>query len=79
MVTSHPWLPNVCNVSSHRNNLTHYDETLKRAHDSQIVRAEENIKSILSQNDLVQSQVHVYTLILNFKAVSSFEADGIFK
>ena len=35
------------NLSSHRNNLikfTHYDETKKRAHDSQIVRTEENLK-----------------------------------
>ena len=37
--------PRFCNVSSWRNNqikLTHYDETKKRAHDSQIVRAKEN-------------------------------------
>ena len=36
-----------CNVSSQRNNLiklTHYDETKKRSHDSQIVRAEVNLK-----------------------------------
>ena len=37
------WKPsNYCNVSSRRNTLiklTHYDETKKRAHDSQIVRA----------------------------------------
>ena len=40
-------IPNYCNVSSNRNNiikLTHYDETEKRAHDSQIVRAKENLK-----------------------------------
>ena len=40
-------VPNYCNVSSWRNNLiklTHYDETEKRAHDSQIVRAKENLK-----------------------------------
>ena len=39
------WIPNYCKVSSYRNNiikLTHYDETEKRAHDSQIVRAKEN-------------------------------------
>ena len=38
-------LPNYCNASSQRNNLiklTLYDETKKRAHDSQIVRAKEN-------------------------------------
>ena len=40
-------LPNYCNVSSWRNNLiklTHYDETEKMAHDSQIVRAKGNFK-----------------------------------
>ena len=30
-----------CNVSSQRNNQTHYDEAKKRAHDSQIVLATE--------------------------------------
>ena len=38
---------NLCNVSSQSNNLiklTHYDKTMKMAHDSQIVRAKENIK-----------------------------------
>ena len=38
---------NYCNVSSWRNTLiilTHTDETKKRAHDSQIVRAKENLK-----------------------------------
>ena len=42
------WKPsNYCNVSSWRNTLiklTHYDETKKRAHDSEIVRAKENLK-----------------------------------
>ena len=41
--------PNYCNVSSWRNNLiklTHYDETKKRAHDSQKVRVKENLKYI---------------------------------
>ena len=36
-----------CNASSQRNNLiklTHYDGTKKGAHDSQIVRAKENLK-----------------------------------
>ena len=36
-----------CNASSQRNNLikiTHYDETMKRANDSQIVRANKNLK-----------------------------------
>ena len=40
-------LPNYCNVSSHRNNLIklkHYDDTKEKAHDSQIVRAKENLK-----------------------------------
>ena len=39
-------LPNYCNVSSKRNNLiklTHYDDTKKRAHDSQIVRSNVNL------------------------------------
>ena len=47
MQTTHWRLPNYCNVSSWRNNLIkliHYDETKKRAHDSQIVRAKENFK-----------------------------------
>ena len=38
-------IPNYCKVTSYRNNiikLTHYDETEKMAHDSQIVRAKEN-------------------------------------
>ena len=38
-------LPKYCNVSSQRNNLiklSHYDETKKRAHNSQKVRAKEN-------------------------------------
>ena len=42
------WNPsNSYNVSSWRKiliKLTHYDETKKRAHDSQIVRAKENLK-----------------------------------
>ena len=42
------WRPsNECNVSSWRNTLiklTHHDETKKRAHDSQIVKAKENLK-----------------------------------
>ena len=40
-------LPNYCNVSSKINKLiklTHYDDTKKMAHDSQIVRAKENLK-----------------------------------
>ena len=41
-------LPNFCNVSSQRNNLvklTHYDETQKMAHESQIAMiAKENLK-----------------------------------
>ena len=40
-------ISNYCNVPSKRNNiikLTHYDETEKRAYDSQIVRAKENLK-----------------------------------
>ena len=40
-------IPIYCNVASWRNNLinlTRYDETKKRAHDSQIVRAKENLK-----------------------------------
>ena len=40
-------LSNLCNASSQRNNLiklTHYNETNKRAHDSQIDRAEETLK-----------------------------------
>ena len=40
-------IPNYCNVSLHRNNiikLTYNDETGKQAHDSQIVRAKENLK-----------------------------------
>ena len=40
-------LPNQYSVSSQRNNrikLTHYDETKKMAHDSQIVRAKGNLK-----------------------------------
>ena len=40
-------LPNLYNASSLRKKLiklTHYDETKKRARDSQIVRAKENIK-----------------------------------
>ena len=40
-------LPNLCNVSSQRNNLvklTNCDQTKKRADDSQIVRAKENPK-----------------------------------
>ena len=39
--------PYYFNVSSKRNNiikLTHYDETEKRAHDTHIIRANENIK-----------------------------------
>ena len=42
------WKPsNYCNVSSWRNTLiklAHYDETKERAHNSQIVRAKENLK-----------------------------------
>ena len=41
------WLPNYCSVSSYRNNIiefTHYDETEKRAQDSQIVIAKETLK-----------------------------------
>ena len=37
----------MCNISSERNiqiKLTHYDDKKKRAHDSQIVRAKENLK-----------------------------------
>ena len=40
-------LPNYCNVSSYRNdviNLTQYDESKKKAHNSQIVRAKGNLK-----------------------------------
>ena len=40
-------LPNYWNVSLWRKNLiklTHYDETKKMAHDSQIARAKENLK-----------------------------------
>ena len=40
-------LPNLCHVSSQRNDhtiLTHYDETKKMVHDSQIVRAYDNLK-----------------------------------
>ena len=40
-------LPNYCNVSSQRNNqikLTHYDDTKVRNHDSQWVKAKENLK-----------------------------------
>ena len=40
-------LPSVYNASSQRNNqikLTHYDETKKRAHDSELVKAKENLK-----------------------------------
>ena len=40
-------IPNYSNVSSKRNNiikLTHYGETEKRAHDSKIDRAKENLK-----------------------------------
>ena len=43
----HRELPKYCNASSKRNNqikLTHYDETKKKAHDSQIARAKENPK-----------------------------------
>ena len=31
-------------MEKHFNQLTHYDETKKRAHGSQIVRAKENLK-----------------------------------
>ena len=39
-------ISNLCNASSQRFNQikqTHYDETKKRAHDSQIIRAKENL------------------------------------
>ena len=48
---------NYCNVSSKRNNLiklTHYDEPKNRAHNSQIVRAKENLK--LSHGGLSHKQ-----------------------
>ena len=58
-------LPYYCNVSSLRNNLsklTHYDETKKRAHDSQIVIAKviakENLK--LSHSGPNQRQAKLF-------------------
>ena len=35
-----------CNVSSWRIKLTHYNETKKMAHDSQIVRAKKNVANV---------------------------------
>ena len=58
-------LPNYCNVSSQRNNLiklTHYDYIKKRAHDSQIVQAKENLK--LSNGGHTSLVLHSYVSCL---------------
>ena len=46
MLSSHGGFLTIANVSSYRNKiikLTHYEDTEKRAHNSQIVRAKENL------------------------------------
>ena len=54
--------------------LTHYDETEKRAHDSQIVRAKENLQLSRSGPSLGQASGTTHRLKLYFRAVIESEA-----
>ena len=63
-------LLNYCNVPSWRNNiikLTYYDETKKRANDSQIVRARESLKfktdfvRTLNESTLLENSLNLQT------------------
>ena len=70
-------LSNYWNVSSWRNNLiklTHFDESKKRAHDSQIVRAKENLKFSHGGPDTDKHQALTHWLKFYARAIIDSEA-----